>query len=598
MNHIYTILLSIILLYSGALQAQDRKLIVASSNNAHEFAPDITTDGTYMYFQSNTKDGFKIYVIKTDTKSSMEEVPIPLETSGFTIIGGPSYCNTDSTLYFCAQKSKSGNDLDIYFTKKYKGVWQKPELLNSSINTKDYEGFPSISDDGRMLFFERKDATDSDYCFQFYQSLKDTITNTWLPAKKVIIPAKGNCNKQFKLVEWNGLHSVFFSKSPGDTSFTTFYSNLNSNGKWSETQNWKFLQLHGEHISMDVDEKNNKVYFSEYGNLYEQKIPFDYWVNNDITLAVQLVNKENNRLLDEGQLDVYKIINSDTILYTHQLYKAQNTLLKLTVKDKYLIKATSNGYTQEIPFVFNILKEPETLQLVQPILMSPKKVEVMINVTDQESGQGLPVEIQITDLETGEKIILDVTLNKDGKYALNLREGGSYNVEISSQQGYAFVNTQVDVPLNSRSRTSSKSSGTAKATYSATGIIEYTIEVKPIKKGTSLVLKDIYFGSNSIQITKESYEELNRVVELMKDNPDIKIEIAAHTDDIGSDAFNNKLSLQRAQSIVVYLSSKGISEKRLIAKGYGKTKPITSNTTEEGRALNRRVELKVIEVKK
>lgn len=80
----------------------------------------------------------------------------------------------------------------------------------------------------------------------------------------------------------------------------------------------------------------------------------------------------------------------------------------------------------------------------------------------------------------------------------------------------------------------------------------------------------------------------------MNENLNLKIEISGHTDNVGSDALNQKLSENRAKAVVDYLTSKGISSLRMISKGYGKTQPIATNNTEEGRALNRRTEFKII----
>jgi len=81
---------------------------------------------------------------------------------------------------------------------------------------------------------------------------------------------------------------------------------------------------------------------------------------------------------------------------------------------------------------------------------------------------------------------------------------------------------------------------------------------------------------------------------LLNDNPTLKIEISGHTDNVGKPADNLTLSNNRAKSVVGYLASKGIASQRLVAKGYGETKPVADNTTEEGKARNRRTELKVI----
>ncbi|HOO39797.1 MAG TPA: OmpA family protein, partial [Deltaproteobacteria bacterium] len=88
-----------------------------------------------------------------------------------------------------------------------------------------------------------------------------------------------------------------------------------------------------------------------------------------------------------------------------------------------------------------------------------------------------------------------------------------------------------------------------------------------------------------------SVKQLQHVVTLMKDNPELILEVQGHTDDQGSDDYNMKLSQQRAETVVTYLELFGIDTGRLVPKGYGESKPVMPNTTEEGRAKNRRVEL-------
>ena len=99
---------------------------------------------------------------------------------------------------------------------------------------------------------------------------------------------------------------------------------------------------------------------------------------------------------------------------------------------------------------------------------------------------------------------------------------------------------------------------------------------------------------NSFGIKPESQVELDNVIRLMKDNPTLKIQIGGHTDNVGKSADNLKLSNDRAQSVVKYLTANGIAAGRLTFKGYGSTEPVTDNNSEEGRAKNRRTELKVI----
>ena len=111
----------------------------------------------------------------------------------------------------------------------------------------------------------------------------------------------------------------------------------------------------------------------------------------------------------------------------------------------------------------------------------------------------------------------------------------------------------------------------------------------------SVVLKDVQFELNSSDLTPDSSASLDKVVAAMNDYPELRIEIQAHTDSMGEASYNQYLSEQRAASVRDYLVGKGIAADRMVAKGYGETSPIADNGTREGRAKNRRVELKVID---
>lgn len=112
--------------------------------------------------------------------------------------------------------------------------------------------------------------------------------------------------------------------------------------------------------------------------------------------------------------------------------------------------------------------------------------------------------------------------------------------------------------------------------------------------GSSFVLKEIFFEFDKSTILQQSYFELMRLISLLDTYPEMRIEIGGHTDAKGSESYNLRLSESRAKAVADYLISKGISEKRLTYKGYGKSQPIDTNETEEGRAHNRRVEFKII----
>ena len=123
---------------------------------------------------------------------------------------------------------------------------------------------------------------------------------------------------------------------------------------------------------------------------------------------------------------------------------------------------------------------------------------------------------------------------------------------------------------------------------------EKNIPLQPIEVNAAVVLKNIFFDFKKYDLKPESQAELDRLVQFLQDNPTVKIQIEGHTDNIGATPDNQKLSENRAKSVVGYLKSKGIKLERLLTKGFGASKPIADNKTEEGRAQNRRTELKVV----
>ena len=210
--------------------------------------------------------------------------------------------------------------------------------------------------------------------------------------------------------------------------------------------------------------------------------------------------------------------------------------------------------------------------------LNSRKVDFEITVIDEDTKTGIPVEIVLTNLDNNEIIKTIATPDSDGKYKIQLRDGDRYNVSVSPK-GYSFYNTTVNLK---------KKDGPQKL----------KVELKQLKEDTKLTLNNITFETNSKDLNESSYVELDRVSKLMRDNPNIKIEISAHTDDAGSNSYNLRLSEKRAKSVVMYLLESNIEIERLISKGYGELKPIVPNDSDENKAKNRRVELKILEIGK
>ena len=163
-----------------------------------------------------------------------------------------------------------------------------------------------------------------------------------------------------------------------------------------------------------------------------------------------------------------------------------------------------------------------------------------------------------------------------GKFLVSLPSGKNYGIAVEAD-GYLFHSENFDIPASE-------------------GYNEVNKEVllKKVVIGSSIVLKNIFFDFDKATLRDVSIPELTRLINFLNEVPSLRIEISGHTDSRGSDEYNQKLSEDRAKAVVAYLVDKGISAKRLEYKGYGETKPIATNETDEGRQQNRRTEFKIL----
>src|SRR5690606_15463319 len=122
------------------------------------------------------------------------------------------------------------------------------------------------------------------------------------------------------------------------------------------------------------------------------------------------------------------------------------------------------------------------------------------------------------------------------------------------------------------------------------------IRVADIAEDVTIVLNNVFFDFDKSALKPESFPELNRIVGMMKERADMRIEVSGHTDSMGPERYNQGLSQRRAQAVVTYLAEKGINAERLKVEYFGESKPIDSNETSEGRSKNRRVEFKILKL--
>ncbi len=215
-------------------------------------------------------------------------------------------------------------------------------------------------------------------------------------------------------------------------------------------------------------------------------------------------------------------------------------------------------------------------QIEASVVVHTKSFTVFKGITiDALTKKPIEAEIEINDTLTGKVIETFTTNSATGKFIITLVSGKNYGIAVKSK-GYLFHSENFDIPSGS-----------------GDNLVNKVIELKNIAIGSKIALRNVFFDTGKSTLRMESNGELDRIVKLLKDVPTLKIEISGHTDNTGSAAINETLSQQRAEAVVTYLKNKGIAPTRLTAKGYGASKPVNSNSSDEGRQKNRKNEFEI-----
>lgn len=630
---------------------------VISKSGKTEFSPTISADGRTLIYETQTKDKWELYESKLlDNGAWSEPVPLKVINDKCNFIAGPSLSYDGNTLFYTAFIEEVTKSEDIFYSERLAdGNWSEPKSIGAPINNDDsYEGFPSISSDGSTLYFIRineendYDKKSKETCFKIYSSNREA--GGWsvpVPLPKEI---NSGCERDPRIMADN--HTLIFSsiREGGLGKYDLYQTRKKPDGTWIEPVALAFVNSDQNDQSPCISASGSTIYYYSNNDIYQTEIPQEYRQMINVTLKGSVTSTIDNSPLsatvqvrnmasgegfqasagDDGKFSLvlaagakHELIVSQAGYVSKQVvldYAEQKTYLEAnvdialsnvwnlvySVKDKDLgtpitAYVTMNDGSADI-FKDSIRKEAfpktwamtagktynvtvladgyppssykiehpgdTTVQLVINHDIEHEKVQIVAEVTDISSGGRKRTKVTYKNEDTGEVIIAEA-----GE-VVNLRKGDRYQIVTNSEKGYAYAMKSV--------------------VAGETAAID--LAVTKVEEGAKLSLNHIYFKSGSWELDQQSELELSNIVSLLQLNPNVTIEIAAHTDDVGEDAFNQELSQKRAQSVTTYLSKAGVSLKQLVAKGYGKTKPLIENTTDENRAKNRRVELLVVGV--
>jgi outer membrane protein OmpA-like peptidoglycan-associated protein len=573
--------LLIILFFSFYTQAQIRRPLGPPVNTPqfNEYAPSISANNKTMIFETDRAGEGKwelYYTTKNEKNKWTVAKPITnINKVGKEndLIGGPSISYDGKTLFFFASFDGGQGDMDIYYSTWNGTDWSDPKPVGNNINTKAYEGFPSVSADGKMMYFIRDNFSkrkDKALCYSIWASKKQE-DGTWGVAEKLPAPINGDCEKSPRIMADN--RTLIFSsvRKDGVGGFDLYQSFQEDDGSWATPINLEYINTEEDDQFASVSAAGDLMYYYTSGDIYTVTIPDKYRKYKLVTVdgkVVDAITKQPiaTKITSKSNNSKEKVIS--TVVDANGLFS-----MIYRVGSKYELSTTPlNDY---FPYKgsMDMTTAKETDNIEKNIELIPKKIPYQFQLLDKETKAILKdPKVKVMDVET--KQLLEVKVEKDIA-TVTVEIGKAYKFAANAL-GYAFF-----------------SRGFKPDTADVFKDRLKKVPLAILKKDAVVQLQDITFETGKADLKPESNEELDRLVSLLEGNQTIKVEISAHTDDVGNDDSNLKLSEKRAKTVVDYLTTKGIKGDRMTTKGYGETQPLVANDTDENKAKNRRVQFKI-----
>ncbi|GAB3164231.1 OmpA family protein [Telluribacter humicola] len=436
-------------------------------------------------------------------------------------------------------------DENMYISKRQGTGWTEPQELSKNINSRNNEGTCSISADGRTLVFTACNRTDGYGGCDLYIAVKEG--DEWRSPKNLGATVNSRHWESQPSLSADGRTLYFATDRPDGVGKSDIWkTDRTADGEWSKPQNL------GPSINTPEDDN----------------APFIHANGRTLFYA-------SSGLIGMGGLDIYLSQRTDT-LWSEPVNigypintVADQVGLYITSDGKeafYTDDRTENGRRRSHLYTFRV---PDTLLTkFKPTRYAKGKV------FDKQTQKPLAATIRLYDLRTQRQISEFSSQAATGEYLAVLNQDSDYSFYVE-KDGYLFKSLSFTL------------------TDSLTAL-QLDIPLEPILKDRVEVLSNIFFATGAHTLDDKSKVELDKLAEFLSRNHKLRIEIAGHTDDVGSDKDNLDLSRQRAQSVVSYLTGAGIKADRLTAIGYGETRPKVPNISEENRQQNRRIEWRVL----
>ncbi|RZL39600.1 MAG: hypothetical protein EOO96_00225 [Pedobacter sp.] len=467
------------------------------------------------------------------------------------------YVNSENRDYFPALTADGqtiiftrvvdGNE-DFFISNKKDNEWQKATSLSNAINTKNFnEGAQSISPDGKYLFFTGCNRPDGLGRCDIYVSHKDG--NDWGKPKNLGNVINSEHWESQPSISPDGGTLYFVSNRPGGIGgYDIWKSMLSDEGTWSDPVNL------GPQINTPFDE-NTPFMHADGKTLYFSSNGWPGFGDKDIFYSV---------ITEDGNFETP--IN---LGYPINTFNEEIGLIVTADGSEGLFSSNLGGGFGDLDIYR--FKLPENVK--------PKPTTYVKGIVrDKESKEPLEATVLIIDLKDNHAVFNDYTSAVTGDFLAVMPLGSNYSFNVDAT-GYLFNSARYELKQ-------------------ASGSKPYEVEIllDKIKVGSNVTMQNVFFDTNKFDLLPPSVIELNLLIDLLTANVSVEVEIEGHTDNVGDEKLNQKLSENRVKSVYDYLIKNGIDKRRLSFKGYGETKPKADNSTEEGKKQNRRTEFKITKI--
>jgi outer membrane protein OmpA-like peptidoglycan-associated protein/tetratricopeptide (TPR) repeat protein len=424
------------------------------------------------------------------------------------------------------------------------GYWGTARNAGPPLNTAGNEGAQSIASDGRSMYFAACDRNDGHGRCDIYYSTFDGTR--WSPGINAGSPVNTTYWESQPSISPNGKMLFFVSNRPGGIGgMDIWYTVRGSDGKWGRPVNpGKIINTPGDEFSPFIYFNGKTLYFSSNGR--ESFGGHDIYytnLNRDSTWTVPVnLGPAVNTPADETGL----VIESSGKRAFFSSIRERNK-----GKDIYYIDLPGS---------------------VQPEPVSYFKGRVI----DKATGAPLTARYELTDLTNRTEVISSVTDNMGGFFVC-LPSGYSYGLNVTAG-GYMIFSENFDFVEG----------------YTSSEPYMKTIALNRVRKGEFMRMYNVFYDTDSWELLESSIPELEQLLEFLKINSTVVVEVGGHTDSDGTDEHNQLLSEKRAGSVRSFLIRRGIKPERIFSHGYGETSPVADNVTPAGKRLNRRTEITIL----